>query len=182
MTISVLTKDWKLLAQYATVSEVLAKYGGLESQIESALKTHAYYQGLRIWLTSDIPAYVFTLLRDRESEILDTLTSEVDKSDDELLDALAQIDILKVETTEAKSAEKQLQETLATLTKSYDREKAARLKAEKDYSELLTDLEIEKKNGESYLIELEEVTAKKQKYEGTLKAVYKQLTGKVYKT
>lgn len=181
MTISVLTKDWKLLAQYATVAEVLAKYGGLESQVESALKTHAYYQGLRIWLTADIPAYVYTLLRDRESEILDTLTSEVDKSDDELLDALAQIDILRVETNEAKSSEKQLQETLATLTKTYDREKAARIKTDKDYSDLLNDLEVEKKNGESYLIELEEVTAQKQKYEATLKAVYKQLTGKVYK-
>lgn len=177
MTISVFSKDWTLMGQYVTIAEVLGEYGGLENQINNALTNHTFYQGMRIWFTSDVPKHVAKLMKDREEEIIETLSLDADNSDDELLNALTQIDILKVTLEDNQSEIKSLRNRLKVSEDELKVEKAENTKLEKANRLTKNDLELTKVQLNKYKNEIEEVIKTNKEYEEVLKDVYKVLGG-----
>lgn len=177
MTISVFSKDWTLMGQYVTIAEVLGEYGGLANQINNALTNHTFYQGMRIWFTSDVPKHVAKLMKDREEEIIETLSLDADNSDDELLNALTQIDILKVTMEDNQSEIKSLRNRLKVSEDELKVEKSENTKLEKANRITKNDLELTKVQLNKYKNELEEVIKTNKEYEEVLKDVYKVLGG-----
>jgi hypothetical protein len=177
MTISVFSKDWTLMGQYVTIAEVLGEYGGLELQINNALTNHTFYQGMRIWFTSDVPKHVAKLMKDREEEIIETLSLDADNSDDELLNALTQIDILKVTLEDNQSEIKGLRTKLKVTEDELKSEKNEKTKLEKTNRLLKNDLELTKVQLNKYKNELEDLIKTNKEYEDVLKDIYKVLGG-----